>query len=281
MINYKELIMKQILLLVLLIYCLEVNGQNNDKPFALGTVKEIQSSQLSEKRILNIYLPEGYKENDTIKYPVIYLLDGSADEDFIHICGIVQFFNMMDMMPKSIVVGIANVDRKRDFTYPTTIEKDKKAYPTTGSSEKFIAFIEQELEPFIEKKYRTNSSKTIIGQSLGGLVAVEILFKKPSLFNTYIIVSPSLWWDNESLLLKSPEVLNPSFNQRTTVYIAAGNEGDIMVGDAKHLVKILKKDERKNLNVIYNYLPDEDHATILHQAVYRAFEMLNKKIKKE
>lgn len=273
--------MKQISLLLLLLCTLVLNAQNNDKPFVLGMVKEIQSSQLSEKRILNIYLPEGYKENDTVKYPVIYLLDGSKDEDFIHICGIVQFFNMMDMMPKAIIVGIANVDRKRDFTYPTTIEKDKKAYPTTGSSEKFIAFIEQELEPFIEKNYRTSSSKIIIGQSLGGLVAVEILFKKPSLFNTYIIVSPSLWWDNESLLLKSPEVLTPSFNQKTIVYIAAGNEGDIMVGDAKHLVKILNKDERKNLNVIYNYLPDEDHATILHQAVYKAFEMIYKRNKKE
>jgi|SRR5665213_2809257 len=270
--------MKHLLFLSVFICSIIANGQNN-KPFVLGTIEEIQSTKLSEKRTLNIYLPEGYKENDTTRYPVIYLLDGSADEDFIHICGIVQFFNMMDMMPKTIVVGIANVDRKRDFTYQTTIEKDKKAYPTTGGSEKFIGFIEQELEPFIEKKYKTNSSRILIGQSLGGLLAVEILYKKPSLFNTYIIVSPSLWWDNESLLLKSPEVLNLSFQQKTTVYIAVGNEGDVMVGDAKRLEKILKKDDKGNLNVVYSYFQDENHATILHQAVYRALEMLNRKVK--
>lgn len=66
---------------------------DNSKPFVLGVISEIQSIQLAEKRILNIYLPEGYNKDDTTKYPVIYLLDGSADEDFIHIVGLVQFNN--------------------------------------------------------------------------------------------------------------------------------------------------------------------------------------------
>src|SRR5689334_21955856 len=129
------------------------------KPFVLGRIEEIQSAELSEKRLLNIYLPEGYNEKDTIKYPVVYLLDGSADEDFIHIVGLYQFnsFPWINRVPKSIVVGIATVDRRRDFTYPTTIEKDKKNYPTTGKSSQFISFLEKELQPFIEKTYKVNS----------------------------------------------------------------------------------------------------------------------------
>ncbi len=173
----------------------------------LGVIDELQPSELGENRILNIYLPEGYNKNDTIKYPVIYLLDGSADEDFIHVVGIVQFdnFEWINRFPKSIVVGIATVDRRRDFTFPTSIDADKKKYPTKGHSNKFIAFIEKELQPFIEKKYKANSSKTIIGQSLGGLLATEILFTKPTLFNKYIIISPSLWWNNSSMLNQTPE----------------------------------------------------------------------------
>jgi predicted alpha/beta superfamily hydrolase len=90
----------------------------------LGVIEEMGSKELAEKRLLNIYLPEGYKQHDTIKYPVIYLLDGSADEDFIHIVGLVQYnsFEWINPVPKSILVGIATVDRKRDFTFPTTIE---------------------------------------------------------------------------------------------------------------------------------------------------------------
>src|ERR1700712_1876663 len=196
----------------------------NSKPFALGVIEEIQSAQLAEKRILNIYLPEGYNKKDTTKYPVIYLLDGSADEDFIHIVGLVQFnsFEWINQVPKSIVVGIATVDRRRDFTFPTTIQKDKKTYPTTGHSDKFIAFIENELQPFIETKYKTNATKTIIGESLGGLLVTEILLKKPKLFNKYIIVSPSLWWDNGSLLSQNPILLQDNFNQQTDIYIAVG-----------------------------------------------------------
>ena len=80
---------------------------DNSKPFILGVIEEIQSTQLAEKRTLNIYLPEGYKQDDTTKYPVIYLFDGSAEEDFIHTVGLVQFNSLpwINRVPKSIVVG--------------------------------------------------------------------------------------------------------------------------------------------------------------------------------
>lgn len=253
------------------------------RPFVLGIITEIQSIQLRESRILNIYLPEGYQQNDTIQYPVIYLLDGSADEDFIHIVGLVQFnsFEWINRMPKSIVVGIATVDRRRDFTFPTTIEEDKKAYPTTGHSGKFIAFIEKELQPYIAKKYKTTASKTIIGQSLGGLLASEILFKKPALFNKYIIISPSLWWDNGSLLNQNPSILDSSFNQVTEIYIGVGKEGlaptaipHVMEVDANVLAEKIATAKNRNIKVSFDYLPQENHATIMHQAVSNAFHYL-------
>ena len=164
---------KFITLLLFTFYSALVVGQNVptkkqevSKPFILGQTIELQSKVLNEKRILNIYLPEGYDSKDSIKYPVIYLLDGSADEDFIHIVGLVQYnsFEWINIVPKSIVVGIATVDRRRDFTFPTTIEADKKTFPTSGQSDKFISFIETELQPFIETKYKTAQSKIIIGQ---------------------------------------------------------------------------------------------------------------------
>ena len=244
------------------------------KPFILGQIDEIYSKQLGEKRILNIYLPDGYNTADTTRYPVIYLLDGSADEDFIHIAGLVQFANFpwVHLLPKSIVVGIANIDRKRDFTYPTIVAKDKKDLPTSGHSADFIAFIETELQPYIEKKYKTSSSKTIIGESLGGLLATEILLKRPQLFDHYLIVSPSLWWDNESLLAVKPAVLRAGYAYKKSIFIAVGKEGAIMENDAKKLTAILQKN--KNLKVYFQYFPDEDHGTILHLAVYRGFQAL-------
>ena len=218
--------MKKILSALFLITSILLNAQSKD--FVLGKIETFHSNELNEDRTLNIYLPAGY--DSTLSYPVIYLLDGSADEDFIHIAGLVQYgnYDWIKMVSKSIVVGISNVDRKRDFTFPTTIEQDKKDYPTTGSSAKFIAFVEKELQPFVETKYRTSGSKTIIGQSLGGLLATEILFKKPTLFTNYIIISPSIWWDNESLFKVSPKFLQTDFSQKTKVFVGVGAEGKIM-----------------------------------------------------
>lgn len=272
-------------------------GQSNktspaskSKPFVLGEIRELQSSQLNEKRILNVYLPEGYNPADTVHYPVIYLLDGSADEDFIHIVGLVQFnsFEWINQVPKSIVVGIATIDRKRDFTFPTSLESDKKKYPTTGHSGQFMAFIEKELQPYIEKTYKTNQAKTLIGQSLGGLLATEILLKKPTLFNKYIIVSPSLWWDNGSLLNQDSQLLKDNFTQATDIYIGVGKEGlsptavpRVMEVDANVLAEKIKETKSKRVKVHFDYLPQENHATIMHQAVSNAFRLLYPATSKE
>jgi predicted alpha/beta superfamily hydrolase len=253
------------------------------KPFVLGVVEEFRSAVLKEVRTLNIYLPPGYKESGDARYPVIYLLDGSADEDFIHVVGIVQFnnFSWVNRVPRSIVVGIANTDRRRDLTFPTTIESDRLKLGTTGESEKFIAFIERELQPYIDRRYKTTSSRTIIGQSLGGLLATEILFKKPHLFDKYIIISPSLWWDNGSLLELKPEILYPNFFRKIDVYVGVGKEGfapsktpRVMEDDARKLAEMIKSARNRNVTVRFDYLPEEDHATVTHQAVFNAFRML-------
>ncbi|MEO6347031.1 MAG: alpha/beta hydrolase-fold protein, partial [Aquaticitalea sp.] len=184
--------------LTLLIFCLSIFSGNAQtilkkeasEPLTIGETVRIKSKILSEDRVLNIYLPEGYKAKDTLKYPILYVLDGTMNEDFLHIVGLTQFFNLMFTMPKTIVVGIANIDRKRDFTYPTTDKKLKRDFPTTGGSAKFISFIETELQPFIEANYPVSSTKMLIGQSLGGLLASEILLKKADLFTHYFIISP-------------------------------------------------------------------------------------------
>lgn len=252
-----------------------------NKEFVLGYTDQIHSEILKEDRTINIYLPEGYDKN--MRYPVIYLLDGSADEDFIHVVGIVQYntFSWVDRIPKSIVIGIANTNRKRDFTSPAQVPNDSKLVPNNGGSGKFIAFIEKELQPYVEKKYKTDSSKTIIGQSLGGLLATEILFTKPALFNNYIIISPSLWWNDGALLKATPAVLKESYTKTANIYIGVGKEGSIdgsdahiMEDDAKRLAEKIKQGKSKSVNVHFDYLPDENHATVTHQAVFNAFRIL-------
>jgi predicted alpha/beta superfamily hydrolase len=202
-------------------------------------------------------------------------LDGSAHEDFLHIVGLAQFFNMQYTMPEMIIVGIANVDRKRDFTFPTNNADLKKEFPTTGGSEKFIQFIEKELQPFITQNYKTTKENYLIGQSLGGLLASEILLKKPTLFNHYLIVSPSLWWDDESLLKSAENTIAKTDYTNVYVYIAVGSdEPKIMVKDANSFYKALIKSSSKDFTVNFMRLDKENHATVLHQAINEAFRLL-------
>ena len=263
-----------LLLMVSLSYGQTLPKKISEADFSIGKSIKIESFVLDETRDLNIYLPLNYS-NDSLKtYPVIYLLDGSKNEDFIHISGIVQFgsFSWINMIPESIVVGIGNVDRKKDFTFPSQNKLDQKEFPTSGKSENFIAFIEQELQPFIDSNYRTTKIKTIIGQSLGGLLATEILFKKPEIFDNYIIVSPSLWWNDEKLLEEEPI----TYDSNKSIYIAGGKEGDVMERTAKELFDKLKENQKENTALFYKFMEDKTHGDALHIAVYNAFEKIFK-----
>jgi predicted alpha/beta superfamily hydrolase len=113
------------------------------------------------------------------------------------------------------------------------------------------------------------------------LLATEILLKKPTLFNKYIIISPSLWWDDASLLKQSAALLDAPFDQQTDVYIGVGKEGlapsdlpHVMEVDANLLAEKIKSTKSKKVKVYFDYLPQEDHATVGHQAIFNAFRLL-------
>lgn len=268
-------IMKNILalLLVVSLSATAFAQTKSSQPFVAGVIDKIVSKELSETRTLNIYLPDGYAKNDTAPYPVIYLLDGSANEDFLHIIGLVQYLNMIGTLPESIVVGVANVDRRRDFTFPTSVEEDKKLVPVNGGAAKFISFVEKELKPYVEKNYKVSKQSTIIGQSLGGLITSELLIRKPGLFTNYIIVSASVWWDNGSLFAHAEQIKNNIYPANTKVYIAVGEEGDEMKDGAKRLNDLLLK---QNVNSSFHFMPAENHLTILHNCIYTALQEINK-----
>ncbi len=255
-----------------------------DRPFILGEIEEFRSEILGEQRTINVYLPEGYSTSDTTRFPIVYLLDGSADEDFIHVAGLYQFCNFpwVNCAPPSIVLGIATVDRRRDFTFPTSIASEKEKFPTTGGSEKFMRFIEEELQPYVEKHFRSNGEGMLIGQSLGGLLATEILFKKPQLFDRYLIVSPSLWWNDGSLLEFDPQALRSS-EHPVEVYLAVGKEGlapsekpRVMEVDVNLLAEKIRDLKNEHVELYFDYQPEEDHATIMHQAVYNGLRSFYK-----
>lgn len=241
-----------------------------------GNVARFHSKTLGEERRINVFLPAGY-EGSSDKYPVLYLLDGSAHEDYFHVASLIDFLSTYDVMPKALVIGISNVDRKRDFTPPTKDEKDLASAPTSGGADKFVSFLEAELIPYVDSHYRTAGTRTIVGQSLGGLLAAKVLLEKPGLFDNYVIVSPSLWWNQQALLQGAGELVKKNQAPNRKVYISVAEEHPEMMATAKSLVEIVKNSGWTNLRYEYDFLNAETHATSLHISVYNAMRSFFKK----
>ncbi len=252
-----------------LIMGMHVHGQEDQ--LILGERFTTPSKILGEDRTINIYRTSE-AEGDL---HVFYLLDGSWDEDLIPVCGLIRFasFPWVEMIPQALVVGITNVDRRRDLTHPTSIEEDRLEFPTTGGSERFMRFVNDELRPEITRRYGQAASSTLIGQSFGGLFALEVLRTSPGSFNNYIMVSPSLWWDKGSLIQqKQPEIA-----EGTGIYIAWGAEGEQMDAAMSSLQRSFEAPGSNKAKIMLDHLPDHDHADAMLLAVYRGLRHLFKK----
>ena len=164
------------LLFILVTFTSCSNAQKYNDPIPVHDEFTIESKQVGETRNINVWTPPEYKTS-TDSFPVMYMADGGIiDEDFPHIANTIAELMKTKKIPPIILVGIANTQRRRDLTGPTEVAKDKEIAPIVGGSEKFRAFIKEELFPEINKRYRTTNEKSIIGESLSGLFVVETFF---------------------------------------------------------------------------------------------------------
>jgi predicted alpha/beta superfamily hydrolase len=179
---------------------------------------------------------------------------------------------MNGTMRELIVVGIEGTDRKRDFTYPSSDPVDRKEVPTHGGSAAFRQFLASELVPWVEARYRTSGETGIIGESLAGLFIVETLLETPELFDAYIAISPSLWWDRRSLIAAAPSRLRAKSLAGKRVYLSVANEGAAMGVDG--LADALRAASPRGLDWRFEPLVTETHATVYHPAAMRALRLL-------
>ena len=252
--------------------------QNDEKQIVIGKVDSLYSKILQEQREIWIHLPEGFDSSK--QYPVMYVLD--ASQHFYVITGMLKQLTPWQI-PNSIVVGITNTDRIRDFT-PTNVpfQRGHKS-ETSGGANNFIKFIDEELKPFINNKYPTENNSTIVGHSTGGLFVLYSYLYHESSFDNYLAIDPSLWWDKENLVKVTQAQINKGYKKEKSLYIAVANS----IGKAMDTVKV-RKDKTvpteqiranlkfhdvlvknsKKLNFTWEYFKDEDHGSIVVPAQY-------------
>lgn len=239
-------------------------------PLSIGETFTIRSSVLDESRIVNILKPTIYGEPIDGPVPVLYVLDGGVDEDFLHLAGLVQVLVSNGGMRPMLVVGVQNTQRRRDMTGPTTISEDRAIAPVVGGSADFRRFLRDELKPEIARRYAVTNESAIIGESLAGLFTVETFFLEPALFDTFIAIDPSLWWAGGELVNSAPGRLRNLKMQGKTLFIASSNEPG-MIELTNRLARDFEASPPPGVRFILAPMPAESHATIFHPAAIGAF----------
>lgn len=228
----------------------------------------IDSKEVGEKRIINVWTPDNYKTT-TDSLPVMYMADGGIEEDFPHIANTFAQLIKENKIPPMILVGIENTQRRRDLTGPTEVETDKEIAPVVGGSAQFRAFINDELFPEINKRYRTSNKKGILGESASGLFVMETFFLKPEMFDYYIAFDPSLWWNNHYLVRTAKMHLDKMPTTEKKLWFA-GSKAKDMSQYTKKLSKIISDKNLKNLKWTYSDEPKEKHNTIFRATKEKA-----------
>lgn len=244
------------------------SNKNND-PIPGHQTFTIYSQILKEDRVINVWTPADYNSNQG-SLPVVYMLDGGIKEDFPHLANTLAKLISENKIPPAILVGIENTQRRRDLTGFTTVAKDKEIAKVVGGAENFRAFVKEELFVEVNKRYRTTSEKTIIGESLAGLFVMETFFLTPQMFDHYIAFDPSLWWNNHLLVKSAQAHLNKLTDSPVSLWYAGSDAKDISK-HTKKLEKILKKTNLKNLRWTYSNEPEEQHSTIFRATKEKAF----------
>ena len=257
-------------------------GQNfSSSPILITSEHIIQSSCNHKAYRLNISLPKNYANTDTVHYPVLYVLDGSYN--FTTFFAIRQVLDLGNEVQNVIIVAIdGNVseadwmaNRFNDFTPSANPKQDSlwsKIFNLplgklkSGGASLFLTTIQQDIIPYIERNYKTNTSRGLFGHSLGGLFTGYCLLTKPALFQNYAINSPSMWWNKGELMTLENLFVKQSPSLSAHIFISVGAlEGNPMVQPVGAFADTLKN-HYPNLKITSHVFENETHLSVVAAA---------------
>jgi uncharacterized protein len=241
------------------------------KSINIGISYTLDSAVLGDKREINIWAPPGIEEGRA-PGAVVYLVDGGLDQDFRHIVGLGELCALSWTCETTIIVGIQTKDRQHELTPPATDPRFIEGFPQAGGAADFRRFIAEEVRPFVEERYPPAPRTALIGESLAGLFVADTLLEAPELFDDFIAISPSLWWDGGRTAAAAPQKLAAGDLAGRRLYLAVANEGGTMQAGIDTFRAALASAAQDGFEFMYSdRSATETHATIFHGEALAAF----------
>ncbi|HRP11490.1 MAG TPA: alpha/beta hydrolase-fold protein [Terricaulis sp.] len=241
-------------------------------PIIFAESYTLHSAVLGDAREINVWVPPDYDENAERRYNVVYVIDGGLDQDFVHIAGLGALGALSWTYEPLIIVGVRTNDRRHELTPPATDPRYVQEFPNAGGAGDFRRYLQTELIPFIEARYRTGARRAVAGESLAGLFIVDTLLAQPGLFSDYIAISPSLWWDDRAMARRAGDLARAQNYAEKRLFLAVANEGGTMQDGIDRVRAALAQTE---LEMRYSdRSATETHATIYHNATLDALRWL-------
>lgn len=246
-------------------------------PLHFATTYRLYSDVYDMDREINVYepqLPDWGKDYFETPLPVLYLIDGGADQDFFHIAGLSQLTLVNAERQPMIVVGVRTHNRRPEIT-PKAEDPRYRAngFEDWGGSHAFRRHLLEEVKPFIEARY-DGGRAVVMGESLAGLFIVETFLEAPEAFDDYVAISPSLWWDDRRLSKEAPALLAEHAKSDRRLYLTMADEGGTMRLGLDELLQALE--DRPNLVDVkfVDRADDDTHASIYHHAARDALKWM-------
>ncbi len=260
--------------ILLLTYC-QSNiclAQQKYGDLVIGDKIHFDSKILNERKTIVVIPPYNYKDMPEEKFPVVYVLD--VGNNLFATFGIINYYSVvLKTLPPMILVGIVSSDREKDY-----LPSPSKECPTGGGADKFLKFISSELVSFIDSAYPAAFDRCIIGHSAGGLFAIYALENQPDLFNSFICIDPSLWYDDQSYVKKIPNFMKNHKNIKKSIFISLSNEKEMGVFP---FIDALEKNAPEGLIWDYVHYKNESHNSLGFKSICAGFEMIYKNWKPE
>jgi predicted alpha/beta superfamily hydrolase len=244
----------------------------------VGTRRVVKSQVLKEDRTVYVYLPESYSDSRGYrKYPVLYVRDGG--KFFQSFAGAVQHLaaDATPHVPEMIMVAIVETDRVRDSSSTRSLQgftgKTDEGFSTSGGGASFLRFLEQELVPYIDKEFSTSPYRIYCGYSFTGLSVVDAFLDEDTVFDAFLMVDPSWWWDDYVMEKRARTALPGRNFNRTQLFMAATSESYpekyfIKARDINSLAEILRRANPAGLEWQFERYADESHHSMALRALY-------------